>query len=64
MVKLLRLTSRSGDGVFKNNLQNNLILKPNSSIALLNLTFNTTLTSLYIDGDNNKISFLVQYSKI
>ena len=57
MVKLLRLTSRSGDGVFKNNLQNNLILKPNSSIALLNLTFNTTLTSLYIDGDNNKISF-------
>ena len=57
MVKLLRLTSRSGDGVFKNNLQNNLILKPNSSIALLNLTFNTTLTSLFVDGDNNKISF-------
>ena len=57
MVKLLRLTSRSGDGVFKNNLQNNLILKPNSSIALLNLTFNTTLTSLFVDGDNNQISF-------
>lgn len=57
MVKLLRLTSRSNDGVFKNNLQNNLILKPNSSIALLNLTFNTKFSNLFVDDDNNQINF-------
>ena len=41
MVKLVRLATND-EGVFTNSFGNNIILKPQSKIALLNLTFKIT----------------------
>ena len=57
MVKLVRLATND-EGVFTNSFGNNIILKPQSKIALLNLTFKIIADQYNIgptpDGDNNQ----------
>lgn len=56
MVKLIRLAT-DNNGVFKSNFQNDIIIEPQSQIALLNTTFQTSFNVLTIDDSNNKITF-------
>ena len=56
MVKLIRLTSVN-DGNFETNFDAEIVLKPNSKLALLNATFATVFDSITITEINNKISF-------
>lgn len=57
MVKLVRLTSRTDDGTFSAQLQNDLYLTPNSKIAVLNLTFSSASINSSINFSNNEINF-------
>ena len=52
MVKLVRLATND-DGVFTNSFGNNIILKPQSKVALLNLTFKITEQLYNIGIDSN-----------
>ena len=52
MVKLVRLATNN-KGVFTNSFGNNIILKPQSKVALLNLTFRITETLYNIGIDAN-----------
>jgi len=52
MVKLVRLATND-EGVFTNSFGNNIILKPQSKVALLNLTFKITEQLYNIGVDSN-----------
>ena len=54
MVKLIRLMS-DGDGVFKSAFENDIIIKEQSKMALLNLTFKTDVDALTLNQNNNII---------
>ena len=54
MVKLFRLMSES-NGVFKSAFENDIIIKEQSKIALLNLTFKTDVDALTINRNNNLV---------
>ena len=56
MVKLIRLTS-TNDGIFNTNFDSEILLNPNSKIALLNATFETVFENVNITSTNNLISF-------
>ena len=55
-MKLIRLTS-SDNGNFKSSFGNNMTLKPNSQMALLNLTFQTNLGILIDIPEGETITF-------
>lgn len=57
MVKLIRLTSRSNNGVFRAQLQNDLFLNPDSRMSVLNLTFRTNTLANEVTIENNLVSF-------
>ena len=57
MVKLMRLTTRNKNCQFTAQLQNDLVLSPDSKIALLNLTFTTSNLANAIDRDNELVDF-------
>lgn len=63
MVKLVRLTS-TDNGVFKSSFANDMLIKPNSKLALLNLTFKTDIATLIIDDTNNLIITYGNYFQI
>ena len=56
MVKLIRLTS-TNNGIFNTNFDSEILLNPNSKIALLNATFETVFDNIAITSTNNLISF-------
>ena len=56
MVKLIRLTS-TNNGIFNTNFDSEILLNPNSKIALLNATFETVFDNVNITSTNNLISF-------
>ena len=58
-MKLLRLTTTDSLAVFDNDLHDELILKPNSKIALQNLTMDTTGETITIDNQNRKVYFSI-----
>lgn len=55
MVKLIRLKSDTDKLYFNNNIQSDLILKPNSKIALQNVSFQKSDDKIVIDASNNKM---------
>ena len=55
-MKLIRLVT-DNDGTFKSNFGNEMVLKENSKMALLNLTFESPFKILQIDSKNNKVIF-------
>ena len=57
MVKLIRLASRDVQGVFRAQLQNDLVLTPNSKIAVLNLTFSSNSLGSVVDQENSLVDF-------
>ena len=57
MVKLIRLASKNNCN-FDANFDNDIIIEPNSSIAVLNATFKTTSGSITITDEINEISFV------
>jgi len=57
MVKLIRLKSDQDKLLFNNNIQSDLIIKPNSKIALQNVSFEKSVDKLIINESNDKITF-------
>lgn len=55
-MKLVRLVTEN-EGHFKSSFGNEMILKPNASIALLNLTFETAFEVIQIDSTNSVLGF-------
>ena len=62
-MKLIRLVT-DNDGIFKSSFGNEMVLKENSKMALLNLTFQTAFEILQIDSRNNAVSFITDTSDI
>ena len=54
MVKLVRLAT-DNNGIFKSNFQNDVLIEPQSQIALLNATFNVDYDVLDINQTNNVV---------
>ena len=63
MVKLIRLMS-DGDGIFKSAFDNDIIIKEQSKIALLNLTFKTDVDALTINDNNNAVEQQTDISSV
>ena len=59
MVKLIRIAS-DDNGIFKSNFQNDIIVEPQSKMALLNATFKVAFETLNITSENNKITVETQ----
>lgn len=57
MVKLIRLKSDQDKLLFNNNIQSDLIIKPNSKIALQNVSFQKSEESIVIDSTNKDIVY-------
>jgi len=57
MVKLIRLKSDANKLYFNNNIQSDLILKPNSKIALQNVSFEKKEQNIVIDNENKQITY-------
>jgi len=57
MVKLIRLKSNDNKLLFNNNIQSDLIMKPNSKIALQNLSFQKANDEIVINSTNNGMTF-------
>ena len=57
MVKLIRLKSDADKLYFNNNIQSDLILKPNSKIGLQNVSFQKKEENIVIDNQNKKITY-------
>lgn len=57
MVKLVRLTSNDPDAIFDNTFKQELLIKPNSKIALKSLSVAVDNKSLIIDSSNDEITF-------
>ena len=62
-MKLIRLVT-DNDGIFKSSFGNEMVLKENSKMALLNLTFQTAFEILQIDSRNNAVSFFTDTSDV
>jgi len=57
MVKLIRLKSQDDKLYFNNNIQSDLVLEPNSKIALQNVSFEKSVDTIVISAANDKITF-------
>jgi hypothetical protein len=56
-MKLLRLSTTDNNCIFNTSFNEDIILKPNSKIALQNISFETVNTSVIINSLNNVINF-------
>ena len=56
-MKLVRLTSRTNDGIFDNSFTQPIELKPYSKIAFQNIAVNLDFDILIIDNDNRTIQY-------
>ena len=59
-MKLIRLTSETNDGRFDNDYNDEIILKPNSKIALQSVAVESDITELIIDGSNEAVEFEIK----
>tara|TARA_R110001583_G_scaffold68022_2_gene194039 strand:+ start:6216 stop:7838 length:1623 start_codon:yes stop_codon:yes gene_type:complete len=59
-MRLIRLTSDDSSAFFDNSFNEDIIIKPNSKIALSNLTADIPTNSLVVDADNDTISYQLQ----
>ena len=57
MVKLIRLKSNVDSLEFNNNIQSDLVLQPNSKIALQNVSFQKTEEKLVVNSTNKTITY-------
>jgi hypothetical protein len=57
MVKLIRLTTTDQKGYFDNTFNEDIILEPNSKIALQSLTTQVNTESIVLDAQNNIIEY-------
>jgi len=57
MIKLIRLTSDDNNAIFDNTFKQELIIKPNSKIALKSLSVGVDNRSIIINGGNDDIQF-------
>ena len=62
-MKLIRLTTTTQDGKFDNTFNDEIILEPNSKIALQSVALQTDINDLLIDGDNDEVSFEITAGK-
>jgi hypothetical protein len=58
-MKLIRLTTEDETANFKNTFNDDIIIEPFSSIALLNLTTQIETSQIVIDAQNNEIVFQI-----
>ena len=56
-MKLVRLTTTTEDGKFDNIFDDEIILEPNSKIALQSVSINTDITDITIDAANEEVEF-------
>ena len=59
-MKLLRLTTRERTALFDAAYQGDLVIPPNSKIALQSVSINADPASLVVDGENNQITYQVR----
>lgn len=59
-MKLIRLTTETNDGRFDNDYNDEIILNPNSKIALQSVAVESDITELIIDGDNEAVQFEIK----
>ena len=58
-MKLIRLTTETNDGRFDNNFNDDIIIKPDSKIALQSVSLNIDIEDLQIDGENDTMTFSI-----
>tara|TARA_R110000796_G_scaffold2298_3_gene9128 strand:- start:2623 stop:4119 length:1497 start_codon:yes stop_codon:yes gene_type:complete len=58
-MKLIRLTTTNTECIFDNQFNDEILVKPNSTIALQNISVETVNNVITIDSDNNEIDFTV-----
>ena len=59
-MKLIRLTSDSNDGRFDNDYNDEIIIPPNSKVALQSVAVLADIEALEINGDNSAVQFEVK----
>jgi len=63
MVRLIRLTSNSDQGIFDSTFKQDIIINPNSKIALKSLSIGVDTSELEIDSSNDNINFQLSDAK-
>lgn len=58
-MKLIRLTTDTNDGRFDNDFNDDIIIKPDSKIALQSVSLNIDIEDLQIDGENDTMTFSI-----
>lgn len=58
-MKLIRLITDNDKAIFTNTFNDNLVLKPNSKIALQSLSIDTQPISLIVNGENDTIDYQI-----
>ena len=59
-MRIVRLTTTDPEGIFDNNFDSELIIKPQSQLALKSCVFETQNKVIDIDSSNNEITFQVK----
>ena len=62
-MRLIRLTGEDPDGIISNDFQQDIIITPQSKIALKSLSCEVKATSIDIDSANDTINYQVQGSQ-
>lgn len=57
-MKLIRLVSDDNNGFFNNDFHEDIVVKPNSKLALQSVSFETKVASIQIDSSNDEITIL------
>ncbi len=58
-MKLLRLADDADDGTFNNMFNENIVLEPNSKVALQNISFTADTSELEITNENSLVTFQI-----
>lgn len=58
-MRILRLSTEDNEGIFDNNFQSDIIVKPYSKIALANIAFEIQEEEVIIESGNDTIQYLV-----
>ena len=59
-MRIIRMTTTDPKGIFDNTFDSNILIKPNSQLALKSCTFETQSKVIEIDSSNNEITFQVE----
>ena len=58
-MKLIRLQTEDNDGIFSSNFDTDIVLEPDSQVALQSATFKEVPQQLVVHGGNDEVSFQV-----